>query len=129
MNVSDMVNNVNYNFTTLAPSVLNGAYQDLKLIAKGNYEVAGKYVELLPLFRAVYPYLPPGTPSDYTQHDYLIFENNVVMSTLWIDPSSLAVSSSYSVTIVIPNAQVGDTAKLRDTLSLMGYTNFTINGS
>lgn len=129
MNIVDMVNNTNYNFTTLAPSVLNGAYQNLKLIAKANYEVASKYVDLLSLFRAVYPYLPAGTPSDYTQHDYLIFEGNVVMSTLWINPSSLVASTSFSATIIIPGLQVGDTAKIRDALTLMGYSGFTINGS
>lgn len=129
MNVSDMVNNANYNFTTLAPSVLNGSYQNIKLIATSNYEVANKYVDLLSLFRAVYPYLPAGTPSDYTQHSYLIFENNVVMSTLWIDPASLSLASSYSATIVIPNLQVSDTAKIRDALLALGYSNFTINGS
>lgn len=129
MLISDLVNNNNYNFTTMAPSVLNGAYSNIKLIAKANYEVAAKYVDLVSLFNAVYPYLPPGTPSDYTQHDYLIFEGNVVMSTLWIVESSLSSSNTSSVTIVIPNLQASDTAKIRDALLLMGYSNFTINGS
>jgi len=80
--------------------------------------------------RIVYPLLPSGTEEDPTQYTYLLLESpdkrTEILAYEWIDSNSITTADVMTVSVTIPVATAEDATKIRDTLTLMGYSGFTI---
>lgn len=122
--------NRRYSFTTLAPSVLGGTRTAVKIKAVLDYSFAIKYDAVSQKARIVYPHLPSGTPEDPTHYTYLLIERiegqTEVLAYEWIDINSVTTSDAVTLTVTVPVASIEDSIKIRDTLTLLGYSGFTI---
>lgn len=124
------VPNRRYSFTTLAPSVLGGSRTASKIKAILDYSMAIKQDAVSQKARIVYPLLPSGTEEDPTQYTYLLLESpdkrTEILAYEWIDSNSITTADVMTVSVTIPVATAEDATKIRDTLTLMGYSGFTI---
>ena len=119
-----------YNFNTLAPALLGSSFKNMTVVSIMDYTVASKYFSPDAQAVSVYPSLPNGTPSDPKNYTYVLFKpetgDNFVLALEWIDVSSIQLVTSSTVTVTINNTVTGDTQRIRDSLILLGFTNFTI---
>jgi hypothetical protein len=125
--------NRRYNFMTRAPSVIGGSRTAVKVKAVLDYSMAVKYDTITQKARAVYPYLPAGTNEDPTHYTYLLLESIdkgvEVLAYEWIDVGTVTTADVLTLTVTIPIGTMDDTTKIRDALTLMGYSGFTIKTS
>lgn len=119
-----------YNFNTLAPAILGASFQNSKLVGMLSYDQAVKYTNIDQQAQIVYPALPQGTPTDPTSYIYLVFETSaqttVVLANVWINETTIAPSSSTTITVVIAGVTLADVQPIRNQLLQMGYTQLTM---
>ena len=128
MSLNLVINNV-YTFQTLAPAILNATYRNAKLEASYNFQTATKQQNVEALYRAIYPVLPPGTPSDPATQIYHRFitesGERVILADNWINGGTVITVTSLSFGARIVNATIEDRERVRKALSHLGV-NFTI---
>ena len=119
-----------YTFTTLAPAILGGTYKSLKVIAIMNFETAKTFRDVLSVNEQLTPVIP-GMPVAEEQQ-YLLLDNGdeggnkLVLSTSWVDDTTVIQDASISITITIDNASVSDRDVLRQLLRGLGYQGVNI---
>jgi hypothetical protein len=120
-----------YNFNTLAPSILGTNYKNITVLGILSYDTAIKYFVPETVSVSVYPHLPNGTPSDPKRYTYLLFQTEAGITSIialeWIDKPTIVVVSYQTINISVLQASAGDTEKIRESLVLLGFTNFTMN--
>jgi hypothetical protein len=125
--------NRRYNFTTRAPSIIGGSRTAVKVKAVLDYSMAIKHDTITQKARAIYPYLPTGTNEDPTYYTYLLLESVdkglEVLAYEWIDINTVTTADVLTLTVSIPIATMDDATKIRDALTLMGYSGFTVKTS
>lgn len=120
--------NNHYNFSLYANSVLGQSYRNARLSSVLDYRTALKFGNVELIHRQVFPYLPPGTPSDNTKYTYYVFEVNneqIVVAEEWMIASSVEQSTGKDSTIRLYNVNSDQIAIVRDQLLLLGI-NFDI---
>lgn len=119
-----------YNFNTRAPSILGTNYKNALVKAIVDYTIASKYISPETEAINVYPSLPGGTNPDPKKWTYVIVELESLITRCfaleWIDTSSIAVVNSIDLNVVVHNTSTGDAERIRQSLLLMGFTNFSI---
>lgn len=121
--MSALTINNNYNLSLYANSVLGSTYKGLRLKSILDYSVAVKFGNIDLLQRQVFPYLPPGTPTDHTKYTYCLFQNGdkqLVVAQEWIIPGSVEQTDGKDYTIVLKNTTSERVAIIRDQLRLLG---------
>lgn len=122
-----------YNFNTLAPTILATNYKNVKVLSIMNHDTALKYFVPATTSASVFPFLPIGTVSDPTKYTYILFESNDSLKTVlaleWIDQSTITVVSYQTLTLTVTQAAAGDADKIKQSLLLLGITNFTLTSS
>jgi hypothetical protein len=117
--------NSSYNFNTLAPSILQGSYQGMTLLATVNFDIAATKINVIVQQRKIYPELPSGTPDDPKQYMYYIFRDmngkEVVLADAWIDTNSIVKVTSIAVTVVVTQCTTADATLIQNQLNLLGY--------
>lgn len=121
--------NKHYNFSVYANSILGTSYKNTKLVSILDYTTALKFGNVELLHRQVYPYLPPGTPSDHTRYSYYLFSHNgktLVLADVWIVASSIEETEGLNYTLRLSNITSSQLAIVRDQLRLLGIQ-FTVS--
>lgn len=114
-----------YNLTPYHPGILGGSYSNLMLKSILDYETALKFADILGIHRQIFPYLPEGTPADYTRYTYYLFkkgDKNLVIAHEWIVPSSLVETTGVSYTLRLNNISPEKYTVVRDQLRLLGIS-------
>lgn len=119
-----------YTFNTLAPAVLGVIVKNARLTGIVDYSTACKHINVDMLQRNVYPLLPAGTPNITSDYTYYLFKgesgNMVVLADVWIEETSIEEALGKTISISIPNANLEDVTRIRDTLNLMGFVGYKI---
>lgn len=124
--------NKTYDFSTTAPVELGLLRQNMTFLGSASYDIALAIEKQNIQVRnsRIYPELPAGTPKDYTKYQYHIFKNSSgakeVFAEYWIDPSTVTLRESLTLSVTVSSATNADMTKLRDLLTLNGYRNFNI---
>lgn len=114
-----------YNFSVYANSVLGTVYKNAKLVSTLDYRKALKEANIELLQRQIYPYLPPGTPSDHTKYTYYVFEYNgkeITLADVWIEQTSIEETSGLNYTLKLNNITSPQLTTIRDQLRLLGIS-------
>ena len=114
-----------YNFSVYANSVLGTAYKNAKLVSTLDYRKALKEDNIDLLQRQIYPYLPPGTPSDHTKYTYYVFEYNgkeITLADVWIEQTSIEETQGLNYTLRLNNITSPQLTTIRDQLRLLGVS-------
>lgn len=119
-----------YNFNTLAPAILGADFKRVTVLAILNYAVATNYINIESNHVNIYPYLPVGTVNDPKTYQYLLIRTqtgeNTVLALPWINISTVVKVTSKVISITVNDANVDDSVKIRDSLILLGYSDFSI---
>lgn len=121
--------NNHYNFSVYANSILGTTYRNARLVSILDYKTALKFSNIVLQHNRVYPYLPANTLEDATKYTYYKFEvggKEVVLADVWIDPTSIEVSSGTDHTLKLFNVSGTTLATVRDQLRLLGIS-FTLS--
>lgn len=120
-----------YNFSTLAPAILGADFKRVTVLAILNYKVAATYINIESNHVNIYPYLPVGTVNDPKTYQYILIKTqsgeDTVLALPWINLNTVVKVTSQSITVTIDKVTVDDTTKIRDSLILMGYQDFSIS--
>lgn len=114
-----------YNFSVYATSVLGTLFRNAKLVSTLDYRKAMKEANIELLQRQIYPYLPPGTPSDHTKYTYYVFEYNgkeITLADVWIEQSSIEETQGLNYTLKLNNITSSQLTTVRDQLRLLGIS-------
>jgi hypothetical protein len=114
-----------YNFSLYPISILGSSYSNAKLISIMDYRTALKFDNIELLNVQIYPYLPPGTPSDHTAYTYYLFYvdgKTVVLASYWIIDESIEELTTLTKTIRFNNISDTQFTVIRDQLRLLGVS-------
>ncbi len=123
-----------YNFTTIAPGILQLVYTNAKLVSISAYEIAIKTKVVNGLWASIYPYMSNDGvnqyPNDPTAYNYYTFKQEsgeiVVLAEPWINASSIKLVSSLSLTISMNGLpDNSDISNIVSILKSSGYVDFT----
>lgn len=115
--------NNHYNFSLYANSILGHSYRNARLTSILDYRTAVKFGNIDLIHRQVFPYLPPGTPSDHTKYTYYIFEHGnkkIVIAAEWLVTDSVEQTTGKDHTLTIYNVTPDQVGIIRDQLRLLG---------
>ena len=119
-----------YTFNTLAPAILGASFNNVTVLAILNYKVASNYINIEANHVNIYPYLPVGTVNDPKTYQYILIRTQTgeetVLALPWINTDTVEQINNQVVTVTVNNATVADTVKIRDSLILLGYSEFSI---
>jgi len=119
-----------YNFDTLAPAILGASFKKVTILAIVNYSVASSYINIESNHVNIYPYLPVGTVNDPKTYQYLLVKTQTGESTVlalsWINLTTVVKVTSQIIKITVNDVTVSDSVKIRDSLILLGYSDFSI---
>lgn len=119
-----------YSLSTLAPGILGARFERAKLSGMIGYKAANSFIQVDSLHRAIYPMLPVGTPVSPAGFTFYMFtlENGStkVLADNWIDMSSVTHITSVNLLINVQVDNASEVEKVRESLTLLGYRNFTI---
>jgi hypothetical protein len=122
-----------YNFNTLAPAILGATFNNAKLLSIMDFNTAMKFTNIAQQAQIVYPVLPAGTPTDPSSYVYLLFQTStgatVVLANVWINESTIVVSTTATITVVVTNVTTADVSVIRNMLLNAGYTSLNIKTS
>jgi hypothetical protein len=122
--------NTTYNFDTRAPALLGASKRGLKVKGIFDHEQASLYGEMAVKHAAIYPYLPIGTPKDYTKYTYLLFVSEAgdkqVMALEWINLDTVQVVSIRNLRITVSDVSPGDELAIRQSLAALNFSKFSI---
>lgn len=122
--------NKRYNFNTLAPSLLGATFKNATVIGIVDYVTASSYINPDAYAANIYPYLPVGTIRDPKKYTYILLVSEIGIKTAiawqWIDPASVVLVASTTLTITVVDVPVGTSEQIRDALLLLGINTFSI---
>ena len=127
--MTSLVINHHYNFSVYANTILGTNYRNARLVSTLDYRRALKYDNIVLQLSRIFPYLPPGTLEDNTKYTYYLFEVNgkeKVLADVWIDQTSIELSTGVDHTLKLINVTSAQLAMVRDQLRLLGIT-FTVS--
>ena len=118
-----------YNFNTIAPSILSGPFEKMKLIAICTAQEALKYRDVYTLHKHMERYVQDISVEDL---HYLVFqystndEKKVCIPMEYIQSESLVKVEGVKIYIEVPDAQMSDLALVQDALISVGIHNAKI---
>ena len=114
-----------YNLSVFANSILGSNYQNVKLSSILDYSTALRFESIDLLHKQIFPYLPPGTPSDHTKYTYFLFQHKdktIVLAEHWIIPGSVQLTEGATHTLKLNNVTQQQLTIVRDQLRLLGIS-------
>lgn len=121
-----------YTFNVYGASVLGATiYKNMKLISILDYTTA-KVVEPIDVsYRAIYPLLPVGTPDQPESCLYYRFTSmdsgeSAIFANQWIDTNTVELIENINFQVTIEGASLKDMTRVRNAISQLGFTNFSI---
>ena len=127
-----------YTFNTIAPGILQAQYINAKLTAKGDYDLAVKFSNIVPLHNAIYPLLlntPNGSsiyPNNPKAYEYYIFKLTsnitIALQSSWIVANSIELITGLGLNInVYDLGGYSDVTRILNAIYTLGYTNVDSN--
>jgi len=117
-------------YNSLAPAILGASFKKVTILAIVNYSVASSYINIESNHVNIYPYLPVGTVNDPKTYQYLLVKTQTGESTVlalsWINLTTVVKVTSQIIKITVNDVTVSDSVKIRDSLILLGYSDFSI---
>ena len=122
---NDLIGSV-VNLETYAPEILGTGYRRVKILSILDHQDATRYAKVAALHATVLPYLPAGTPSDYTElSSYKVRLNNGEVTALaipWVTSDSITEVDAYRrVRIVLDQVSIVEEDALRRLLTSNNY--------
>lgn len=118
--------NKSYNFSLYPIPILGSSYKNLKLISILDYDTALKFDNVELLSKSAYPYLPPGTSSNFRSYIFYLFKTdtnkNIVLANEWIIESTIEEVSSLNYTLRLNNISLNQLNTIKDQLRLLGIS-------
>lgn len=122
--------NSTYNFNTRAPAILGTDFKNAKVLGVFDYDSASAFINPQTSHVNVYPYLPPGTVDDPKTYTYVLIKTQSGQKTIlalpWIDESTIELVTAQKLTVVIQNIASGDAERIRDSLTILGFSTFVL---
>jgi hypothetical protein len=120
-----------YSFDTFAPALLGASFKRVRLSSIMDYEDAQQKVSVDAKHSAVYSQLPTGTPKDPAKLTYLAFTTEsaiakIIMAVAWIDAATVDKVTSQRLVVSIENITQPDITRVRESMVLLGFTDFNI---
>lgn len=116
-----------YNFDMFNPALLGTSYKGATVLGIMDFESAMREADVQSTHINTYSYLPPGTPNDPRQYDYVRIKTTtgqiLVLGMAWIKGETVTVVDSRIITVKIFNVTAGDLPKVRDALVQNGFNN------
>lgn len=113
-----------YNFDTLAPTILNNHYKNMKVISIMDSTEAFKYSDILTLHSKILNIIP-SIPKNVKDLTYILFENidnkNILLAYEYIELNSIVEVKTIGLTIKINDALTSDISIIRKALTELGY--------
>jgi hypothetical protein len=114
-----------YDFTLYLNSVIGVDFTNAKVKSILDYSTAIKLGDVELTQRQIYPYLPPGTNSNYTNYTYYLIEyknKDIIIADEWIIPTSIVQSQGTNYTIRLNSVTSSQYNMVRDQLRLLGIS-------
>lgn len=127
LNAGDIIS-----FETIAPSILNLKYKQVKFAGLVNWAVARSFSDIASLHRSLYPSMSQSeVKDDYKSYSYLTFQNSSgivqVIGVPWIRQDTLVVSGSENLNVNFPNISPEKKEYLFQLLKANGFSNFQVS--
>jgi hypothetical protein len=129
LTISDFLPGRIFTFKTLCPTILGETVSQAKLVQMCDFNTARTISNVEAMSATVFPYLPTGTPADFRNYTYLVFEVNtkkLCLALPWIDLTNAAIVTVTSATINVTNADSVALNKIASFMVALGL-NFTIS--
>lgn len=123
--MSTLTINNHYNFSVYANSILGTSYRNARLVSILDYKTALKFSNIVLQHNRVYPYLPANTLEDATKYTYYLFrigDKDVVLADVWIEDSSIELSTGTDYNVKLINVSSSQLGTVRDQLRLLGIS-------
>jgi len=123
--------NKSYTFTTLAPAILGGVFNTVKVKSMMSATEAVKYRDIHTLHASVKS-LITGVPNSVNDLTYILFEandankTNTLLALEYIDPFTVTEVITTTIDVRVFNAQTTDVALIRAALLEVGIVDFSI---
>lgn len=118
-----------YNFNTLAPAQLETSYKNATVVAIMDYTLVSQYMSPEVQHANIFPLLPPGTIDDPKKYTYILFVSEAgikrALALEWIDIPSIVLVTTQRLQLEVRGIGSGDTQRIRDALSIMGFHDIT----
>lgn len=129
LNVGDVIS-----FETIAPSILNLKFSQVKFDGVVSWAVARSFADIASLHRSLYPSMKQSdVKDDYRSYGYLTFQNDSgivqVLGVPWIRADTLVVSGYEDLNISFPNIGPDRKEYLFQLLRANGFSNFQVTGA
>lgn len=122
-----------YTFGTRAPALLGALFERVTILGIVDYNIATTFRNVDLDHKRIYPLLPSGTVNNPKKFTYLLVKTEsgepTVLAYEWIDDATIEPVDSVTLTVTIPGVNNSDATKVRDALSLLGFSQFTISAS
>lgn len=135
---SQLVTGDTISFETIAPSILNLLYSQVKFEGMVTYKVAQSFGDIASLHRALYPSMDQTeVVDDYRSYDYLSYSATSgpkagiiqVLGLPWIREETLTVSGNENLSIVFPSISPDNKDYLFMLLRANGFSDFQVIGN
>lgn len=132
LNVGEVIS-----FETIAPSILQLKYSQIKFGGVVNWAVARSFSDIASLHRALYQSMDQNTvKDDYRSYDYVTFQDPnsdkpdlvLVLGIPWIQADTVEVSGHTDLSLIFPNMSPDRHQYLFQLLRANGFRNFQVTG-
>lgn len=124
-------------FETIAPSIINLSYSQVKYAGTVSWSVARSFDDIATLHRALYPSMDHAeVVDDYRSYDYIMFQTTTgpktevvqVLGVPWIKEDTLTVSGHQNLTLLFPSISPDNITYLYQLLKANGFSNYQVMG-
>jgi len=120
-----------YNFEVYPSSIIGSNFKNVTVLALMDKNTAQKEIDAAGMHVQVYPYLPPGTPTNPDGYDYVKIKTmsgqTAVLGLAWIKPETIELVMAKTVNVKIANVTASDVPRIRNALVQNGFNDLTID--
>lgn len=119
-----------YDLQIYPVTVMPGDYTNLTVLSIIDPDSARLIGDIDALHKAAFPFLPNGSVDDANSYDYLKVRLNngnvIVLSLGWINQATITPRTTVKIYAVIDNATTGDLERVREALTMNGFTSIAV---
>ena len=118
-------------FDLYPASVIGTNFDRVEVIGLGKHEMVTGLISPATMHASVYPLLPPGSPKDYRDYEYLMVKlpsgKLTAVGVPWIVPDSVTIVTRTDISITIHDASLSDVPLLKRILNENGYIDIDVS--
>ena len=120
-----------YSFDVYPAALLPTSFNNVTIMAIMDTATANQYIDTMAMHVQVYPTLPAGTINDPNGYDYVKVQtatgNTAILGMAWINPSTVQLIQSSTITAVITNVSAADIPRIQNALAQNGYDSINLS--